>query len=263
MDALLLTFLPFFFVAVIILIAMSIRIVSQFERGVIFTLGKYSRIAEPGLRFIIPFIQTCTKVDMRERAVDVPSQEAMTKDNISLTINAVIYYSIDDAMKSVVNVRALEYAIMQFAMTTMRNIVGQFELDELLANKEEAGRKIMEIVDKKSNNWGVDIQSVELKDLNIPDSLKRTMSKQAEAEREKRAKIIDAEGELIASEKLSQAAAVLSATPGALHLRTLQSVNDISSDQSNTTIWMLPIESLRAIEGMNTLLPKIVEKLSK
>lgn len=139
--------------AIIILIAMSIRIVSQYERGVIFTLGKYSRIAQPGLRFIIPFIQTCTKVDMRERAVDVPSQEAMTKDNISLTINAVIYYSIDDAMKSVVNVRALEYAIMQFAMTTMRNIVGQFELDELLANKEEAGRKIMEIVDKKSNNW--------------------------------------------------------------------------------------------------------------
>ena len=263
MDALLLTFFPFLSIAVIILIAMSIRIVSQYERGVIFTLGKYSRIAEPGLRFIIPFIQTCTKVDMRERAVDVPSQEAMTKDNISLTINAVIYYSIDDAMKSVVNVRALEYAIMQFAMTTMRNIVGQFELDELLANKDEAGRKIMEIVDKKSNSWGVDIQSVELKDLNIPDSLKRTMSKQAEAEREKRAKIIDAEGELIASEKLSQAAAVLSATPGALHLRTLQSVNDISSDQSNTTIWMLPIESLRAIEGMNTLLPKIVEKLSK
>lgn len=119
----------------------------------IFSLGKFSRIAEPGLRFIIPFIQTCNKVDMRERAVDVPSQEAMTKDNISLTINAVIYYSIDDAMKSVVNVRALEYAIMQFAMTTMRNIVGQFELDELLANKEEAGRKIMEIVDIKSDNW--------------------------------------------------------------------------------------------------------------
>lgn len=263
MDALFWTFFPFLSIAFVVLIAMSIRIVSQYERGVIFTLGKYSRIAQPGLRFIIPFIQTCTKVDMRERAVDVPSQEAMTKDNISLTINAVIYYSIDDAMKSVVNVRALEYAIMQFAMTTMRNIVGQFELDELLANKEEAGRKIMEIVDKKSNNWWVDIQSVELKDLNIPDSLKRTMSKQAEAEREKRAKIIDAEGELIASEKLSQAAAVLSSTPGALHLRTLQSVNDISSDQSNTTIWMLPIESLRAIDGMNTLLPKIVEKLGK
>ncbi len=143
---------------------------------------------------------------MRERAVDVPSQEAMTKDNVSLTINAVLYYAIDDAMKSVVNVRALEYAIMQFAMTTMRNIVGQFELDELLANKEEASKKIKMIVDEKSEAWGVNIHSVELKDLNLPESLKRTMSKQAEAEREKRAKIIDAEGELLASEKLAQAA---------------------------------------------------------
>jgi len=251
---------PIIIIAAVVIGPLTIRIIDQYEKGVIFSLGKFSRIAEPGLRFIIPFIQTCNKVDMRERAVDVPSQEAMTKDNISLTINAVIYYSIDDAMKSVVNVRALEYAIMQFAMTTMRNIVGQFELDELLANKEEAGRKIMEIVDIKSDNWWVDIQSVELKDLNIPDSLKRTMSKQAEAEREKRAKIIDAEGELIASEKLSQAAAVLSATPGALHLRTLQSVNDISSDQSNTTIWMLPIETLRAIDGMGSMIQKMWDK---
>ncbi|MBP6921545.1 slipin family protein [Candidatus Gracilibacteria bacterium] len=252
--------IPFILIALVVLLAMSIRIINQYEKGVIFTLGKYSRIAEPGLRFIIPFIQTCTKVDMRERAVDVPSQEAMTKDNVSLTINAVLYFAIDDAMRSVVNVRALEYAIMQFALTTMRNIVGQFELDELLANKEEASRKIKDIVDIKSEAWGVDIKSVELKDLNIPDSLKRTMSKQAEAEREKRAKIIDAEGELMASEKLSQAAAVLSGTPGALHLRTLQSVNDISSDQSNTTIWMLPIEALRAIEGMGNMIHKMENK---
>lgn len=196
---------PLTFIGIVILI-LSIRIVDQYEKGVVFTLGKYSRTAEPGLRFIVPFIQTMTKVDMRERAVDVPSQEAMSKDNVSLTINAVLYYAIDDAMKSVVNVRALEYAIMQFAMTTMRNIVGQFELDELLANKEEASKKIKTIVDEKSEAWGVNIHSVELKDLNLPESLKRTMSKQAEAEREKRAKIIDAEGELLASEKLAQAA---------------------------------------------------------
>ncbi len=137
----------------IVLLALAIRIVDQYEKGVIFTLGKYSRTADPGLRFIIPVIQTMSKVDMRERAVDVPSQEAMSKDNVSLTINAVLYYSIDDAMRSVVNVRALEYAIMQFAMTTMRNIVGQFELDELLANKEEASRKIKDIVDQKSESW--------------------------------------------------------------------------------------------------------------
>ncbi len=254
---------PFLLIALVVLVAMSIRIVNQYEKWVVFTLGRYSRTADPGLRFIIPFIQTCTKVDMRERAVDIPSQEAMSKDNVSLTINAVLYYAIDDAMKSVVNVRALEYAIMQFAMTTMRNIVGQFELDELLANKEEASRKIKIIVDEKSDSWGVNIHSVELKDLNLPESLKRTMSKQAEAEREKRAKIIDADGELLASEKLAQAAAMLGTTPGALHLRTLQSINDISSDQSNTTIWMVPVETLRAIDGLNNLLPKIAEKMTK
>lgn len=255
--------LPFIVIVCVVLWPLAIRIIDQYEKGVIFTLGKYSRTAEPGLRFIIPFIQTCTKVDMRERAVDVPSQEAMSKDNVSLTINAVLYYAIDDAMKSVVNVRALEYAIMQFAMTTMRNIVGQFELDELLANKEEASKKIKMIVDEKSEAWGVNIHSVELKDLNLPESLKRTMSKQAEAEREKRAKIIDAEGELLASEKLAQAAAMLGSTPGALHLRTLQSINDISSDQSNTTVWMVPVETLRAIDGLNNLLPKIADKISK
>jgi regulator of protease activity HflC (stomatin/prohibitin superfamily) len=255
--------LPFIIIVCVVLWPLAIRIIDQYEKGVIFTLGKYSRTAEPGLRFIVPFIQTCTKVDMRERAVDVPSQEAMSKDNVSLTINAVLYYAIDDAMKSVVNVRALEYAIMQFAMTTMRNIVGQFELDELLANKEEASKKIKTIVDEKSEAWGVNIHSVELKDLNLPESLKRTMSKQAEAEREKRAKIIDAEGELLASEKLAQAAAMLGSTPGALHLRTLQSINDISSDQSNTTVWMVPVETLRAIDGLNNLLPKIAEKMSK
>lgn len=265
MDALFLLIGSLFpaLVVLVIFLSLSIRIIDQYEKGVIFTLGKYSRTANPGLRFIIPFIQTCTKVDMRERAVDVPSQEAMSKDNVSLTINAVLYYAIDDAMKSVVNVRALEYAIMQFAMTTMRNIVGQFELDELLANKEEASKKIKTIVDEKSEAWGVNIHSVELKDLNLPESLKRTMSKQAEAEREKRAKIIDAEGELLASEKLAQAAGMLATTPGALHLRTLQSINDISSDQSNTTIWMVPVETLRAIDGLNNLLPKIAEKMSK
>ncbi len=239
-----------------VLIAASIRIVKQYERGVVFTLGKYTRTLDPGLRLVIPVIQTCTKIDIREQAVDIPSQEAMTKDNVSLTINAVLYFAIDDAMKSVVNIRALQYAIMQFAMTTMRNIVGQFELDELLANKAEASMKIKDIVDEKSESWGVNIHSVELKDLNLPDGLKRTIGKQAEAEREKRAKIIDAEGELLASKMLSEAAGVLSNTPGALHLRTLQSINDISSDQSNTTVWMVPIETLRALEGLGQHLKK-------
>lgn len=246
---------PIFIIAFIVIVS-SIRIVKQYERGVVFTLGKYSRTLDPGLNLVIPIIQTCTKIDIREQAVDIPSQEAMTKDNVSLTINAVLYFAIDDAMKSVVNIRALQYAIMQFAMTTMRNIVGQFELDELLANKAEASMKIKEIVDEKSESWGVNIHSVELKDLNLPEGLKRTIGKQAEAEREKRAKVIDAEGELLASKMLSEAAGVLSNTPGALHLRTLQSINDISSDQSNTTVWMVPIETLRALEGLGANLKK-------
>ncbi|AHB40974.1 stomatin-like protein transmembrane protein [candidate division SR1 bacterium RAAC1_SR1_1] len=236
----------------------GIRVVKQYERRVVFTRGKYVGILKPGFRFIWPIVQTSQEVDIREKAVDVPSQEAMTKDNISCIINAVIYYKIkeDQVDRSVINVRYLDYAMTQFAQTTMRNIVGQFELDELLAKREEASHKIKEIVDEKSDSWGVDVLSVELKDINIPDDLKRMIGKQAEAEREKRAKIITSEGELASSENLKKAADMLSQAPGALHLRTLQSINDISSDQSNTTVWMIPIEIMKAIEGIKDAVSK-------
>lgn len=235
-----------------------IRIVKQYERRVVFTRWKYVGILKPGFRFIWPIIQTSQEVDIREKAVDVPSQEAMTKDNISCIINAVIYYKIkeDQVDRSVINVRYLDYAMTQFAQTTMRNIVGQFELDELLAKREEASHKIKEIVDEKSDSWGVDVLSVELKDINIPDDLKRMIGKQAEAEREKRAKIITSEGELASSENLKKAADMLAKAPGALHLRTLQSINDISSDQSNTTVWMIPIEIMQAIQGIKDAVKK-------
>ena len=243
-------------VIVLVLIAFGVRIVSQYEKAVVFTLGKFSRILEPGFNVIVPFIQRSTKVDIRERAVDVPSQDAITKDNISLNVNAVIYYKIDDVAKSIINVRSLEYAIMQFAMTTMRNSIGQFDLDELLSKREEAGKKIMEIVENKSQEWWVNILSVEIKDINLPDELKRTIGKQAEAEREKRAKIISSKWELISAQNIKQAAQTLSEAPWALHLRTLQSINDISSDQSNTTVWMVPVEALRALEGLTQFLTK-------
>lgn len=241
-------------IIVFILLCTMIKIVKQYERKVLFTLGKYSGILKPGLNMVIPFIQTTTTVDVREKAVDVPSQEAMTKDNISCTINAVIYYKIreEDAHKAVINVRHLDYAMSQFAQTTMRNIVGQFELDELLAKREEASHKIKAIVDEKSDIRGVEVMSVELKDINIPVDLQRTIGKQAEAEREKRAKIITSEGELASAKNLQDAAEMLAKTPGALHLRTLQSINDISSDQSNTTIWMIPMEVLEAIKGFGS-----------
>jgi len=236
----------------------GIRIVKQYDRRVVFTRGKYTKILTPGFKFIWPIVQTSQRVDIREKAVDVPSQEAMTKDNISCNINAVIYYKVKESRvdRSVINVRNLDYAMTQFALTTMRNIVGQFELDELLAKREQASKKIKEIVDEKSNNRWVDVLSVELKDINIPENLKRTIGKQAEAEREKRAKIITSEGELASSENLKQAAEMLAKAPGALHLRTLQSINDISSDQSNTTIWIIPIEIMNAIQGLNATLHK-------
>lgn len=237
------------------LLLCMVRVVNQYERKVVLTFGKFTRKLTPGLNLIIPMVEQTINVDIREKAVDVPSQEAMTKDNISCTINAVIYYRIkeDQVEKSVLNVRNLDYAMAQFALTTMRNIVGQFELDELLANREEAATKIKAIVDEKSNAWGVDVLSVELKDINLPDDLKRTIGKQAEAEREKRAKIITSEGELASAENLKKAATMLAEAPGALHLRTLQSINDISSDESNTTVWMVPVEVLEAMKGLSNL----------
>jgi len=243
-------YLLWIIIVVIGFLLTGIRIVNEYERLVIFTLGKYQWLLWPWLKWIIPFIQTAKRIDIREKAVDVPSQEAMTKDNVSCGINAVIYYRIkeDQVDKAVINVSNLDYAMSQFAQTTMRNIVGQFELDELLANREKASIKIKTIVDEKSDAWGVDVLSVEIKDITIPQDLKRTIGKQAEAEREKRAKIISSLWELQSAENLQKAAIMLAKAPGALHLRTLQSVNDISSDQSNTTVWMMPIEIMDAIK---------------
>lgn len=241
-----------FFIGLIIFYMLcGIRVVNQYERRVVFTLWKYSYILTPGLRFIWPIIQTSVRIDIREKAVDIPSQEAMTKDNISCNVNAVIYYRIEENWvdRAVINVRNLDYAMTQFALTTMRNIVWQFELDELLEKREEASKRIKEIVDEKSDSRWVDVLSVELRDISIPDDLKRTIGKQAEAEREKRAKIITSEWELQSAENLKKAAKMLAEAPGALHLRTLQSINDLSSDESNTTIWMLPVEILDAIKA--------------
>lgn len=243
-------------VFILVILFVSINVIKQYENWVVFTLGKFTRLATPGLTVVIPFLQTVTKVDMREKAVDVPAQEVITKDNVSLHVNAVIYYRIEWADKSIINVRNLDYAIMQFAQTTMRNVIWWLELDELLSKMDQVWAKIQELVDHKVETRWINIWAVELKDVSIPDDLKRTIGKQAEAEREKRAKIIDAEWELAASQKLSEAAAILASVPGALHLRTLQSINDISSDQSNTTVWMVPLEVLRAVEAIWTAMKK-------
>ena len=238
-------------VPVLILILLLIRQVDQYERGIVLTMGKFSTIWQPGWHVIIPVFQRMIKVDIRVKAVDVPDQEAITKDNIPVRINAVIYYKVNDAAKAVLDVEDFFFAVSQLAQTTMRNAVGEVTLDELLANKKEVSEKIKNVVDAATDAWGIDVQSVELKDIVLPESLKRTIAKVAEAEREKRAVIINSEGEVLAAENMAKAAHTLAASPGALHLRTLQSINDISSDQSNTTIWMLPVEVLRALEGLS------------
>ncbi len=235
-------------IALVVLIAV-IKQVNQYERGVRFTTGRFSGIMNPGWNIIIPVFQSFQKVDMRTKAIDVPDQNAITRDNVSVQVNAVIYYKVADAQKAIIEVEDFRSAISQYAQTTMRNIVGEVTLDELLSGRDKIADRIREIVDKETDAWGLKVQNVELKDVSLPDNMQRTIAKQAEAEREKRAVIINSEGELAAAENVSRAAAMLSAVPGALHLRTLQSINDISSDQSNTIVFTVPLELLKALEG--------------
>lgn len=233
-----------------LIILISIRQVNEYERGVKFMLGKYTHMVNPGWRIVLPIIQSMTKVDLRVKAVDVPLQEAITKDNISAKINAVIYYRVSDAAKAILQVENFFYATSQLAQTTMRNVVGELELDELLANREAAAAKIKHIVDTAADPWGIKVESVELKDVILPDDMQRVIAKQAEAERERRAVVIKAGGEVEAAHNLAAAAKMLSEQPGALHLRTLNTLNDLSSDQSNTVIFAIPLEVLRAFERM-------------
>lgn len=237
-------------IIVLFIIVSGIRQVNQYERGVKFQFGKFTTLLAPGWHVILPIIQGLKKVDIRTKAVDVPLQEAITRDNVSAKINAVIYYKISDATKAILEVENFMYAVSQLAQTTMRNVVGEMELDELLANREAAAQKIQAIVDHATDPWGIKVESVDLKDIILPDDMQRVIAKQAEAEREKRAVIIKAEGEVIAAKNIGEAATILANSPGALHLRTLSTINDISSDQSNTVIFAVPLEVLRAFERM-------------
>lgn len=240
--------IPFIPILVILIIS-SIKQVLEYERGLKFRFGKFVRIMSPGWRIVIPVFESYRKVDMRVKAVDVPDQEAMTKDNISVKINAVVYYKVFSAEKAIIEVEDFFYAMSQLAQTTMRNIVGEVTLDDLLSKREEVSNKIQQIIDKASDPWGIKVIEVSLKDIVLPEEMKRVIARQAEAEREKRAVIIKAEGEVMAAENMSKAARMLSAADGALHLRTLQTINDLSSDQSNTVIFAVPLEVLRAFEG--------------
>ncbi len=238
-------------IVIVVFIATGIKVVNEYERGVKFTLGKYVGIMKPGLRIVVPVIQTWNRVDMRVKAVDVPDQDCITRDNISVNVNAVIYYKVRDAERAIIQVEQYQYAISQLAQTTMRNIVGEVELDELLANRDDISAKIREIIDQASDPWGLKVDAVELKDVKLPQDMKRVISRQAEAEREKRAVIIQSQGEVVAAKNVAQAAKLLAENDGALHLRTLQSINSMSADASNTVVFAVPLEVLRAFEGLS------------
>lgn len=242
-------FITLFFLVLAVL-AISLKQINQYQRGVVYTMGRYSYILEPGWKVLIPGFQSMVKVDIRTKAVDVPKQETITLDNVTCKMNAVIYYKIADPNKAINEVEDVFYAVSQLAQTTMRRVAGEASLDELLSNREKIAKAILESIDKTTDAWGVDVEAVELKDIELPQTMVRTMAKQAEAEREKRATIISSEGEVVAAQNLANAANLMAKSPGALHLRTLNSINDISSDQSNTIVFAIPIETLRAIEGV-------------
>ena len=236
---------------VIFILLISIRQIDEYERGILFTFGKFSKVLTPGWKIVLPVIQSYRKVDIRTKAVDVPEQETITKDNVSIRINAVIYYKIFDAGKAICEVQDYYYAVSQLAQTTMRNVVGSVTLDELLSEREKISNGICEVIDKATDPWGVKVENVELKDVSLPEEMKRVIAKAAEAEREKMAILTKAKGEEEAAESLARAANTMGETPGALHLRTLSTLNDLSSDQSNTIIFAVPIEVLRAVEGIS------------
>lgn len=245
------TFILILIIIFITVILCSIRQIDEYERGIKFSFGKFSKIMNPGWNIVLPIFQSYKKVDIRTKAVDVPEQDAITKDNVSVRINAVIYYKIFDASKAILAVENYYYATSQLTQTTMRNIVGSVTLDELLAEREKISTKICEVIDEATDPWGIKVENIELKDISLPEEMQRVIAKVAEAEREKVAVITKAAGEVEASENLAIAAKKMSETPGALHLRTLATLNDLSSDQSNTIIFAIPIEIMKSFETYN------------
>ena len=225
---------------IILIILPGVRVVRQFERGVVFTLGKYTGMRNPGLQVVIPYLQTMTRVDVRSTPIDVPKQEVITKDNVTVGVDAIVYFRVLDPSKALLETTNYVYATTNFAQAALRDITGNFELDELLSKRDEISVQIKEIVDKETDKWGIDIENVKLQNIELPGDMKRAMAKQAEAERERRAAIIAADGEKSAAQAVSEAAALLARTPGGIQIRTLQTLEKISNDPSQKTVIVLP-----------------------
>lgn len=232
---------------IVIFLIGTVKIINQYERGVILTLGKYTGTRTPGINIIIPIIQKMIKVDMRILTVDIPQQEVITKDNVPLNINAVVYYQIENAEKAILNIQDYPTAVADFSQVALCDVVGSFELDHVLSEREVIADKIKEIVDKTTESWGINITAIKLQDIELPADMKRIMAKQAESERERRSVIIRAEGELEASKKLAEAAKLLADTNGGLAMRTLQTIEK----SSNNTIWALPTEVLNGLTKLS------------
>lgn len=227
-------------VIAICVILSGIRIINQYERGIVLTLGRYSRTLSPGLKLMVPIVESMTKVDVRTTPMDVPKQEVITKDNVTVNVDAIVYFRVLDPKKAVLETTNYIYATSSFAQTALRDVTGNFDLDELLSKRDEISSKIKEIVDIQTDKWGIDIESVKLQNIELPADMKRAMAKQAEAERERRAAIISSEGEKAAASAVAAAAALLAKTPGGLNIRTLQTLEKISTDPSQKTVVLLP-----------------------
>lgn len=248
----LISFLTSFGVIILALLALAssaVKVVQEYERGVIFRLGRLIGPKGPGLFFIIPFIDRMVKVDLRVITLDIPSQEAITKDNVTVKVNAVAYFRVVDPSNAIVKVEDFRRATWQISQTSLRSVLGQSDLDELLIHRDEINQKLQQIIDEQTEPWGIKVSIVEVKDVELPDTLKRAMAKQAEAEREKRAKIIHAEGEFEASKQLTAAAKVIATEPATIQLRYLQTLTEIAVEKNSTILFPVPIEFMRAFAG--------------
>ncbi len=233
----------------VLIIATGLRVVNQYERGVVLSLGRYTGIREPGLRFIVPVFQQMTRVDMRVRTLDIEKQQVMTKDNVPVHANGVVFFKVHKPEDAIIKVQQYEYAVSQYAQTALRDVIGGMSLDTVLTERQKIGDEIRLIVDKETDQWGVDIQVIKLQDIEVPDDLKRIMSRQAAAEREKRANIIKSEGDRDAAKNLAAAAKIMSEIPGSMQLRTLQTLDGLGPTASNTVVLALPIEVMEAFKA--------------
>jgi regulator of protease activity HflC (stomatin/prohibitin superfamily) len=243
-------FMVFIGIIVAMFVLSGIKIVNQYERGVVLTLGKFTGIREPGLRLIVPIFQRMVKVDVRTNTIDIPKQEVITKDNVTVNVDAVVYFRVKDAQRAVLEVTNYIYASSQFAQAALRDVTGNVELDSLLGKRDEVSTQIKEIVDTQSEKWGIDVENVKIQNIELPQDMKRAMAKQAEAERERRAVIITAEGEKAAAQAVADAATILAKTSGGINIRTLQTLEKISVEPSQKTLVVLPTELTNAVSKL-------------